>query len=138
MSRENVEVVRAVFAAAHRRDAAAVLALYDPDVEIDFSGLPLGGLLGQTVYRGHEGLRNWSREWYAAWETIVEDDFEQLVDAGENVVSVSRLRARGRASGVDVEWAHVSALWTIREGKIVRVAWFASLDEARKAAELAE
>jgi hypothetical protein len=98
MSRENVEVVRAMLGAVRRRDTATVLALYDPEVEIDFSRGPLAGLLGEQVYRGHEGLRTWSREWYAAWDTIVEDDFEELTDAGEDVVSVARIRARGRAT----------------------------------------
>jgi ketosteroid isomerase-like protein len=38
MSRENVEIVWRVFEASARRDADAVLALYDPDV----NGMPLG------------------------------------------------------------------------------------------------
>lgn len=35
MSEENVEIVRRLFDAAARGDAAAVLACYDPEVEID-------------------------------------------------------------------------------------------------------
>jgi ketosteroid isomerase-like protein len=37
MSRENVEIVRRVFAATARRDSQAALALYDPEVEWDAS-----------------------------------------------------------------------------------------------------
>jgi ketosteroid isomerase-like protein len=39
MSQENVELVRRVYDAAARRDAATVLALYDPEVELDNSPL---------------------------------------------------------------------------------------------------
>jgi ketosteroid isomerase-like protein len=63
MSQENVEIVRRVYDAAARRDVATVLALYDPDVERDVSLHPLGGVTGKRVYRGHEGLRIWFREW---------------------------------------------------------------------------
>ncbi|TMK41167.1 MAG: hypothetical protein E6G56_04680 [Actinobacteria bacterium] len=54
MSQENVEVVRQVFEAAARRDADAVLALYDPEVEWDATQTP-GGLGGDEVYRGMMG-----------------------------------------------------------------------------------
>jgi dienelactone hydrolase len=46
MSEENVEVVRRVHEAAARRDAAAVLALYDSEVELDASRLGLVGYAG--------------------------------------------------------------------------------------------
>jgi ketosteroid isomerase-like protein len=133
MSRENVEIVRAVYDAVARRDTAAVLALYDPDVEWDGSrGTPLGELSGQSVYRGHDGLRTAFRQWYEAWENL-EDTCEELIDAGEHVISVSTARARGRASGLDVEFPQRVGLWTIREGKIVRVVWLPSVEEARDA-----
>ena len=64
MSEENLEIVRQVYAAAARRDAATVLALYDPEVEWDNS-VGLGGTSGQGVYRGHEGLRQFFREYVA-------------------------------------------------------------------------
>ena len=61
MSEENVELVRRVYdAAATRR--RRVLALYDPDVEWDWTRV--SGLFGQGgLYRGHEDLRRWFREW---------------------------------------------------------------------------
>jgi ketosteroid isomerase-like protein len=40
MSQENVEIVRQVFDAVARRDAKGVLALYDPNVELDQSPTP--------------------------------------------------------------------------------------------------
>ena len=68
----------------------------------------------------------------------MEDNLEELIDVGDSVVSVVNTRARGRASGVEVEWTHNAGVWTIREGKVVRVAWFAAREEALEAAGLAE
>jgi hypothetical protein len=64
---------------------------------------------------------------------MVEDDCEELIDAGEHVISVVTSRARGRVSGLEVE---CTGVWTIHEGKVVRVEWFESREEALEAAGL--
>jgi len=136
MSRENVEIVRRLFDAVARRDAETVLSLYHPDVEWDGSRHRWGEVLaGPSRVHGHEGLRRWGRKYYEAWENL-EDNIEELIDAGEHVVSVVTTRARGRASGVEVEWKHNAGVWTIEQGKIVRVVWFSTREEALEAAGL--
>ncbi len=137
MSQENVEVVRRVYEARVREDNAAVLACYHADVEFDGSRFPLTRLVGGAgVYRGHEGLRRFFREYHSAWSEI-SDGLEELIDAGEHVVSVVTARGRGRASG-----AHVTqpgaAVWTLRDEKIIRVVWYSTRPEALEAAGLWE
>jgi uncharacterized protein len=134
MSREDVQVVRRVYDAVARRDAEAVLALYDPDVEWDMSRGAWGDLEGGGLHHGHEGLRSWFRTQYEVWQKW-EDNPDELLDAGKHVVSVVSSRSRGRSSGVEVE-SHHAAVWTIREGKVVRVAWFPTREEALEAAGL--
>ena len=136
MSRENVEVVRQVYEAVARRDAKAVLALYDPDVEIDVSRLPESRLTGVGHLRGHEGLRQSSREWGEAWGDA-QDRCEELIDAGEHVVSVVTRRGRGLASGAEVETRR-GGVWTVRDGKVIRTVWFPSAEEALEAVGLRE
>ena len=136
MSEENVEIVRRVFDAGARRDAATVLAHYDPEVEWDVSRTH-GGMVGQTIYHGHEGLRSFFRDWSEAWENVAYD-YEELLDAGEQVISVQTTRGRGRASRAGVEWTQHTGVWTVREGKIVRVVWFPTRAEALEAAGLSE
>lgn len=137
MSQENVEIVRRVYEAIARGDTAAVLAAYDPEVEWEFSGSPFRDLFKRVVYRGHDGLRSFIRERYEeAWESI-EDHLDELIDAREHVVSVVTTQGRGLASGAEVELTH-AGVWTIREGKIVRVAWVGTRDEALEAAGLRE
>jgi ketosteroid isomerase-like protein len=99
MSREDVEVVRQVFDAVGRRDAEGVPALYDPDVELDISRTKYVELLGRGVYRGHKGIRQAYGAWFEAWENT-EMYCEELIDAGEHVISVAGYQGRGRASGV--------------------------------------
>jgi ketosteroid isomerase-like protein len=135
MSGENVEIVRRIYDAASRRDSATVLALYDPEVELDNTRLQIVGGAG-GVYRGHDGLRRFFREWHDAWQKI-EYDFDELIKAGEQVISVVTRRGRGRASGADVEWQG-ALVWTIRQGKVVRVVWFRTREEALEAAGLSE
>jgi ketosteroid isomerase-like protein len=135
VSRENVEVVRQVFEAIARRDSARVLALYDPDVEWDMSGYPYGELLERRSY-GHAGLRAFWRELYEAWEDY-EHDCHELIDAGDQVISIVTDRGRGRASGAEVEISGYG-VWTIHDGKIIRVVWFRTREEALEAAGLRE
>jgi ketosteroid isomerase-like protein len=132
-----VEVVRRVFEAEARRDAATALALYDPEVEFDTSRGTFGDLAGGRLYYGHEGLRTWFRDWYEAWENV-QEDVEELIDAGDDVISVVTIRGRGRASGLEVELTHQPAVWTIQNGRIVRVMWLRTREEALEAAGLRE
>ena len=136
MSRENVEIVRRVYEATSRRDAAAVAALYDPDVEWDDSGSPPAEIVSRGANRGYEALQTWFREWHEAWENITYD-CEELIDAGERVVSVVTMRGRGRTSGLKFEWPQY-AVWTIRDAKIVQVLWFRTREEALEAVGLRE
>jgi ketosteroid isomerase-like protein len=136
MSRANVETVRRVYDAVARRDTRSVLALYDPEVEWDMSRGAWGDLEGGGIHQGHEGLRSWFRKQYEVWEKW-EDEPDELIDAGDHVVSVVTSRSRGRTSGVEVE-SHHAAVWTLREGRVVRVTWFPTREEALTAAGLSE
>ena len=137
MSRENVELVRRVYEAAARRDAETVLSLYHPDVVWDMSSHPYGDMWEGGVAHGHSGLRTWFRDWYEAFETF-EHDCHELRDAGDTVISVGTDRGRGRGSGAEVKWKNISGVWTIRDGKVVRVVWFATREQALDAAGLLE
>jgi len=138
MSQENVEIVRRLFDAVASRDTATVLSLYDRDLEWDGSRSRWAEVLQAGVsFKGHGGLRRFSRAYYEMWESF-HDEIQELIDAGDHVVSVVTTRGRGRASGIDVEWRGNAGVWTIREGKIVKVAWFSTRSEALKAVGLEE
>jgi ketosteroid isomerase-like protein len=139
LSQENVEIVRRVYDALRERDAATILELYDPDVTLVFAPGTVFDHIGEGTgrggtYHGHQGLRIFDRDLRQTFEDV-ETNYEELTDAGERVVSVSRYRARGR-DAIEVEGRPQFGVWTIDNRKITRVDWFASREEALEAAGL--
>jgi len=134
MSEENVEVVRRIVDAHQRGDFATVFDAYDPAIEWR-TGDALHAQWSdfEPVYLGHEGVRMFWRTWFAAWETV-DFEYEEFIDAGNQVLSILGQRMRGRTSGVELEWNSYAQLWTIRDGKVIRVQFFANRDEALEAA----
>lgn len=136
MSKENVEVVQQIYEAVAHRDAATILALYDPQVQLHFSADTLADHItsdGQRVWTGHEGLRNFDRELRETFQSF-QTTCEELIDAGAYVVTASKYRARGRSSGVEIEGPFQFGVWSVREGKVVRVVWFSTRAQALEAA----
>ena len=136
MSRENVEVVREAFATAGGRDRA-VVAVYDPAVVMDFSNSPFADFMMSGQAHGVDEVQRAFRDWYEVFDNV-EADVDELIDAGEHVISVFTYRGTGRTSGVEVEWKHMAGVWTFRESRIVRVAWLRTREQALEAVGLRE
>ncbi len=134
MSDANVQIVRRVYDAL-ANPGEDVIALWDPDVEFDVSRDIWGAVMGGGHYRGVEGVRAWMLDLYAAWEQM-DIDLEELIEAGDDVVAVIRVAGRGRVSGIEMEY-RPAGVWTIRDGRIVRVVWFVDRDDALEAAGIA-
>jgi ketosteroid isomerase-like protein len=142
MSEENVELwraqieaVRAGYSEVDREEMLARIAkFWDPEIEWDASAvapLDIGG-----VYRGKEAVRQWWREWLAAWETV---QFEyELLDAGDRVVALIDQRMRGRSTGIELPFGKYAAVYTFRDGLMVHYKFYASQSEALEAAGLSE
>jgi ketosteroid isomerase-like protein len=62
-------------------------------------------------------------------------DVDELVDAGDRVIAVSRMVARAHTTGIEVEQA-VALVWTIRDGRAVRLDPYATREEAVRAVGL--
>jgi ketosteroid isomerase-like protein len=136
VSREKVEIVRRIYEAVDARDAATVLSLYDPQVELDFSASPFREVLNRSVYRGIDEMRQFIRERYEALEDPG-DRCDDLIPAGEYVISVVTSHGRGRASGAEVTRVHYG-VWAFRAGKVARVTWYGDRAEALAAAGAAQ
>jgi ketosteroid isomerase-like protein len=134
MSKENVELVQAWVAAINRRALRELLEIAHPDIEYLSYLARLTGDEGR--YRGHEGLRRYFGELSEVWEWF-QVDVDEYRDLGEHVVNVGRLRAKGKASGLEVEerlaWLHTFTPGT-GPGRYLRHEAFPSLDEALEAA----
>ena len=132
MSRENVELVRGVIAANDRGDVARVFDAYDPAIEWHVARVAADIGDFEAVYRGHDGVRAFWRQWLSAWEAVA-FEYEEFIDAGPNVVTILTQRMRGRTSGVELEWTSYAQVWTIREGQVTRVEFFPTRVEAVEA-----
>jgi ketosteroid isomerase-like protein len=130
MAQGDTAVVRELFDAVARGDDDRVLALYDEDVEWDGTRSRWAEVLsGQPVWRGHDALRDFFRRYYETWEQL-DHELREGQEVGSRVIAVVTARGRGRASGVEVEWTENTGVFTVRDGRIVKVAWFASREEA--------
>ena len=133
MPRENEDVVRLWFEGFNENGMPA-LEVCDERLEIgNVEGFPIQG-----PYHGHEGVREWTRDLF---EVLDEARLEviEVIEAGvgETVMSVQRIVARMRHTRLPAKlrWAGV---WTIHDGKAVRVQGYATRREALVAAGLGE
>ena len=124
MSQENVEIVRGVYEAYLRDDADAAFAAIDPDVEWDSRHHPDG-----RVYRGHDGVREFLRNWLDLWESTSSRP-EKFVDAGDRVVVLTVETTK--AGGLEVT-EHHAEIYTLRDGKIVHWCAFVNPADALRA-----
>jgi ketosteroid isomerase-like protein len=132
----NVEIVRGIYDAVARRDNVTPFEVYAEDIVWDVSNASRGGLGPKLVYHGHEGVRQFWRDGVAAFGEI-KLEVEELIDAGDRVLAVIRERDVGRVSGVPVELTHL-AVWTLVDGKAVRMQLFDDQQAAEQAAGLSE
>lgn len=132
MSQENVQLVMRCFELFSRGEMEAMLQWIDPAIEtIEGVELP-----GATRYVGHAGLAMAYEHWASQWDDF-RMDVEDMIDAGNEVVMVTRHHGRGRASGAAVQ-AVVAYVWTLDDGKVVRFRIFSTKAQALEAVGLRE
>jgi len=119
----NVERVRALFARFNETGELEVGAL-DPDVELHSRP----DVPDAKVWRGVDGVRGFFAELAEAFDPIRYEPRE-LIAAGRHVVVRAQVVGYGATSGTPIEVEEVQ-LWTFREGRLVRLQGFPTLDEA--------
>jgi ketosteroid isomerase-like protein len=135
MSRENVELVRALFGATRENAWDALVAnreLISPEAELDLSAI----YPDAPIIRGfEENLRSAES---GPWGRSVKLEAERILDVDdERVLVFVRVTAMGQESGVDVEMRDAHEI-TIRDRVIVRVKVYADRAQALEAAGLSE
>ncbi|HEY2182019.1 MAG TPA: nuclear transport factor 2 family protein [Solirubrobacteraceae bacterium] len=130
MSRENVEIVRSLYDGWLHDDMG--LDKLGPEIALEESAT----LPGAVSAEGIVAVRRYLERFATHWEEIRFEP-QEFIDADDQVVVVARLVGRGKRSGVDVTrtWAYV---WTLRDGKALRMVGFADRNEALKAVGLEE
>jgi ketosteroid isomerase-like protein len=124
MSQENLTIVRRFVVG----DLEKALVYADPDI--------VWNPVEEASAQGHDAVRASLARWKGAWAEY-EVTHEEFVDAGDRVVVTLQLRGRGRGSGVEID-ARFFDVYTIRDGKIVRMDEFTERSAALEAAGLRE
>ena len=133
MSQDNVDALRHVYEEWGRGNWRPKFEIYDDEMEWGWSD-DFPGLAG--VYRDPAERNERLHAWLSPWEDW-RCEAEDYVAHGDHVVALCRYRGRGKGSGatIDTEGAHV---WTLRDGKVVRLEVFADRAKALAAVGLPE
>ena len=123
-----MKVVRRMLEAYVAGDLEKALADADPEI--------VWNPVEETPRQGHDAVRENLRRWETDWEDLRTVP-EEFLDAGERVVVTVHFAGRGRGSGIAVD-ARLYAVWTVHDGKAVRMDEFTERAEALEAAGLSE
>jgi ketosteroid isomerase-like protein len=144
MSQEDLDTLRALFetwrtvgtetwreARAAWRRGETDMSLFDPDVSYDDTVLP--DHIGET-YRGYEGVLRAAERWIEPFEWL-QIEVEQILEAGDRLVSINRWRAKARHTGIEFD-SPLAYVWTFRDAKIIHFRSYLDPQEALAAARL--
>ena len=130
MSEENVEASRRLWDRWLEDDMPGAFAYLDPQVEVhDVPGLP-----DASVYHGHQGFLDQVEKFREAFSEIAYEPLEHI-DAGDKVVTVVRASGVAKMGGLEAEVTYAQ-VETWRDGKIVKMQYFAGRDAGLDAAGL--
>jgi ketosteroid isomerase-like protein len=139
MSRQNVELVKSL----EPSGVDLVERIEEADKGGSFLGLePASGLFAEDFevewiaagsneglhHSGAGGMVEGWRDWLTPYESY-RVETEDFLDAGDDVVVLVRVRAKTRRDGVVIEHSPAS-VWTIQDGKVVRIRFFLERDAA--------
>jgi uncharacterized protein len=128
---DNVEILRDAYEALNDGDIERALAVLDEDAEwSEHSDLPEAG-----TYRGRDAIRTFLESFLESWQDF-DQEMEELITGGPCVLIMLRSRQRGKGSGVAVE-AQYAHLWTMEDGRGVRVDAYFVREEALRALKAA-
>ena len=119
MSRENVEVVKRIYALA----PAPVEELWDPDVVVE----ERADFPDSATYHGYEGLRQWWAGMLDVYERITLTP-RRFFASGDRVVAEVDHHLESK-TGVPIDY-HGAHVWTFRDGRVVHVTGYSVLTEA--------
>jgi ketosteroid isomerase-like protein len=129
VSEQNLELVRKGAEAWNHGDWDELFALYHPDAVLDDEMLPDGASFkGRAAIRERfDELRSYGGNW--------DQELETVLDAGDEVVSITRVRGRLAEDTPPFE-GRVGAVLTVRDDLITRIRLFPTPESALAAAGL--
>ena len=133
MPQENLETIRAIYAAWGARDLDALLEMADPEIEFRTSGTFPDF---EPIYRGHQGLRSFWEAMLLPWDSF-RIDLERIVEGDDCAAAAIRFRARGKGSGVHTDLRQGHAM-RFKNGRVVQLSAHTSFESALETVGLRE
>lgn len=126
--------MREQFARANQRDYAGADEFWSDDVEL----VVPGPFLNAGVFHGRREVGRWFLDWFRTFSDAPDFDVREAEEGRAGLVAVvAHQRARGSASGVEIE-ADYFYVYSVRDGKISRLEFCPSREAARAAAGLGD
>jgi ketosteroid isomerase-like protein len=130
MSQENVELVRRDLAARDAREWSGLAAIWHPEIELVVTA-------GAGTYQGIDQITRF----FDSFSELFSEyrvEAEEIIDAGDHVVTVELLSGRGLKGSPAEAWVHDKLFRVIsfKDGKIWRIKEYPSRADALEAAEL--
>ena len=133
MSKENLEIIRAGYAAFNRGDFDAVVESWGEEAEF----VAPEAMPDQSSFRGGSGYRQFLASMFEVFDEFRSEP-ERIVEAGPNrylVFVMERYRPKGQETAVEARLAHVI---TMGDGRMRRLQLFLDRRDALEAVGLSE
>ena len=129
MSPRNAEIVEQGYEALNREGLDGVLRFMDEAIEL----VPIpAGLPDPEHFHGHDGVRAWFEKIGEVF-TIDRWTPKECVDVGDRLIAAVSVAGRFKATGIPGELTYFQ-VWTLRDGKALRVESYLDRAQALKAA----
>ena len=133
MDSQRADLIDRFYEAFSNRDVDAVMALCDESVEV-YKDPDVVEIVSALTPRGRERVATYLRGWLDSWDmyrpTVVE-----LREAGDQVVALVDVHARGRGSQFDIE-EEIADVLTFSGDRLVRMRLHVTRDVAMRDAGL--
>jgi ketosteroid isomerase-like protein len=132
MSQADIETLRVGYEAVSRGDWDAATRFAHPEFELH----PADRVVNPGTYRGPEEVRRFFEDLFEPFEEVVIEP-EEFFERGDQIAVfvLTRFRPTGSIAVVENRIGH---LWTMREGKAMRLEIFPRREDALEAAGLPE
>lgn len=115
VSDHDVALLHRFYEALNRRDFDGALALCDAEVEVYMPP----EVVAAVAPRGHRDVGEYLRGWFDSWH-LYRPQPEEFIAAGDQVVALVHLRARGKGSRFEIE-EQVADVFELDGGRISKL-----------------
>jgi uncharacterized protein len=131
MEQAPLDQIRGFYDALNRDDVDAAVELCDPEVEVYLNP----DVVAALAPRGRKEVAEYLRGWFDSWDKYAPRP-EEFVPAGDQVVVLVHLRARGKNSRFEIE-EDMADVFTLEDGRIVKLRLYVDPTVARGVAGIA-